>query len=107
MKERLHLPDDFAQRRIGLQHLPEEAPKSAREGKDPLSAVIAGGVGEEKLTGKEWAESIFNLRQGGLANMPEAFGQGARPHREEALAPRWEVSGGRVMAHKAVYIPPY
>lgn len=68
---------------------------------------MAGGVGVEKLARDESAESIFNLREGGLANMAEGSGQRARAHREEALAPGWEVSGGRAMVHRAVLLPLY
>jgi len=97
-EEGLELADDLATGSAGSEGLEEKGPEGAPEGEDALAAVGAIVALGEQLGRKEGTEELFDLGEGGVAELLEAAAEGS-----EAGAPGGEEGG----AHRAVCIPPY
>ena len=85
-QQSLNLPNDFATRSLGLEHLPDKAFEGQAQGEDALAAVFTFVLGRKQSRGQEVAQMILELGQCGLAE----GSVGAPAESGEPGAQRWE-----------------
>ena len=101
-KNHLNLPHYLPASGVGLQDLPNPGPKDPAQGIKPLATVFFDPIVLQGADGQKCAEALFDLAERGLAQPPQGFLGGARPHGGEALNKLRE----KWRDHRAVYIPP-